>query len=74
MLPLSQQQQARAPASAQPCCLCDLRSPSHASALFFPPRYEREAKDKNRESWYMAYIMDTNEEERAKVGRAQAAA
>lgn len=35
---------------------------------FFPPRYEREAKDKNRESWYMAYIMDTNEEERAKVG------
>lgn len=26
----------------------------------------REAKDKNRESWYMAYIMDTNEEERAK--------
>lgn len=35
----------------------------------------REAKDKNRESWYMAYIMDTNEEERAKgktveVGRA----
>ena len=38
-----------------------------------PPN--REAKDKNRESWYMAYIMDTNEEERAKgktveVGRA----
>ncbi|GLT87602.1 hypothetical protein SLE2022_056800 [Rubroshorea leprosula] len=32
-------------------------------------------KDKNRESWYMAYIMDTNEEERIKgitveVGRA----
>jgi peptide chain release factor subunit 3 len=39
-------------------------------------KYEREAKEKNRESWYMAYIMDTNEEERAKgktveVGRAQ---
>ncbi|XVF46368.1 hypothetical protein PTKIN_Ptkin03bG0021600 [Pterospermum kingtungense] len=38
-------------------------------------RYEREARDRNRESWYMAYIMDTNEEERAKgktveVGRA----
>eukprot|EP00271_Cylindrocystis_brebissonii_P015480 TRINITY_DN38388_c0_g1_i1.p1 TRINITY_DN38388_c0_g1~~TRINITY_DN38388_c0_g1_i1.p1 ORF type:complete len:858 (+),score=203.05 TRINITY_DN38388_c0_g1_i1:96-2669(+) len=38
-------------------------------------KFEREAKDKNRESWYMAYIMDTNEEERAKgktveVGRA----
>lgn len=37
--------------------------------------YCREAKEKNRESWYMAYIMDTNEEERAKgktveVGRA----
>ena len=29
-------------------------------------KYEREAKEKNRESWYMAYIMDTNEEERAK--------
>ncbi|KAH0469920.1 hypothetical protein IEQ34_001478 [Dendrobium chrysotoxum] len=38
-------------------------------------KYEREAKEKNRESWYMAYIMDTNEEERIKgktveVGRA----
>lgn len=38
-------------------------------------KYEREAKDKNRESWFLAYIMDTNEEERAKgktveVGRA----
>ncbi|KAJ6851704.1 eukaryotic peptide chain release factor GTP-binding subunit ERF3A isoform X1 [Iris pallida] len=38
-------------------------------------KYEKEAKDKNRESWYMAYIMDTNEEERSKgitveVGRA----
>lgn len=38
-------------------------------------KYEKEAKEKNRESWYMAYIMDTNEEERTKgktveVGRA----
>ncbi|GAB2230076.1 hypothetical protein Droror1_Dr00014332 [Drosera rotundifolia] len=38
-------------------------------------KYEKEAKDKSRESWYMAFIMDTNEEERAKgktveVGRA----
>eukprot|EP00898_Chlorokybus_atmophyticus_P003799 jgi/Chlat1/441/Chrsp103S01013 len=38
-------------------------------------KYEREAKEKNRDSWYMAYIMDTNEEERSKgitveVGRA----
>jgi len=38
-------------------------------------KYERESKDKNRESWFLAYIMDTNEEERAKgktveVGRA----
>ncbi|KAG1655524.1 hypothetical protein FOA52_000004 [Chlamydomonas sp. UWO 241] len=38
-------------------------------------KYEKEAKDKNREGWYMAYIMDTNEEERTKgitveVGRA----
>ncbi|XP_074272635.1 uncharacterized protein LOC141596397 isoform X1 [Silene latifolia] len=38
-------------------------------------KYEKEAKDKARDSWYMAYIMDTNEEERTKgitveVGRA----
>lgn len=38
-------------------------------------KYEKEAKEKNREGWYMAYIMDTNEEERSKgitveVGRA----
>lgn len=46
------------------------------SWLEAPCSWDREAKDKNRESWYMAYIMDTNEEERAKgktveVGRAQ---
>jgi hypothetical protein len=29
-------------------------------------KYEREAKERNRDSWYMAYIMDTNDEERAK--------
>jgi len=38
-------------------------------------KYEKEAKDKNRSSWFLAYIMDTNEEERIKgitveVGRA----
>jgi peptide chain release factor subunit 3 len=38
-------------------------------------KLEREAKDKNRDSWFMAYLMDTIEEERAKgitveVGRA----
>ena len=38
-------------------------------------RYEREAKARNRESWFLAFIMDTSEEERAKgitveVGRA----
>eukprot|EP00937_MAST-01D_sp_MAST-1D-sp2_P002449 g2449.t1 len=38
-------------------------------------RFEKEAKDRNRESWFLAFIMDTNEEERAKgktveVGRA----
>jgi peptide chain release factor subunit 3 len=38
-------------------------------------KYEREAKAAHRESWFLAYIMDTNEEERAKgktveVGRA----
>lgn len=39
-------------------------------------RYEREAKEKNRESWYLAFVMDAAEEERAKgktieVGRAK---
>ena len=39
-------------------------------------RFEREAKAKNRESWFLAFIMDVNEEEREKgktveVGRAQ---
>ncbi|CAN0902277.1 Eukaryotic peptide chain release factor GTP-binding subunit ERF3A [Linum grandiflorum] len=29
-------------------------------------KYEKEAKDNSRESWYMAYVMDTNEEERLK--------
>jgi len=29
-------------------------------------KYQREAKVKNRESWFMAYIMDINEEEREK--------
>ncbi|KAL7533162.1 hypothetical protein ACHAXR_007602 [Thalassiosira sp. AJA248-18] len=38
-------------------------------------KYEVEAKERNRESWFLAFIMDTNEEERAKgktveVGRA----
>jgi len=40
-------------------------------------KYEKEAKDNNRQTWIYAYVMDTNEEERAKgkktveVGRAQ---
>ena len=39
-------------------------------------KYEKEAKERNRESWFLAFIMDTNEEERAKgktveVGRAE---
>lgn len=38
-------------------------------------KYTKEAKEKNRDTWFLAYIMDTNEEERAKgktveVGRA----
>ncbi|GJZ64158.1 eukaryotic peptide chain release factor GTP-binding subunit ERF3A-like protein isoform X1 [Tanacetum coccineum] len=38
-------------------------------------KFEKEAKDKHRGSWYIAYIMDTNEDERVKgitveVGRA----
>ena len=39
-------------------------------------KYERDAKQKNRESWFLAFILDSNEEERLKgitveVGRAQ---
>lgn len=39
-------------------------------------RYKREAEDKGRDSWYLAFILDSNEEEKAKgktveVGRAQ---
>ena len=38
-------------------------------------KYEREAKEKNRESWYLSWALDTNQEEREKgktveVGRA----
>eukprot|EP00939_MAST-03C_sp_MAST-3C-sp1_P003328 g3328.t1 len=38
-------------------------------------KFEKEAKDLNRESWFLAFVMDTSEEERAKgktveVGRA----
>jgi peptide chain release factor subunit 3 len=38
-------------------------------------KYKEEAKEKNRESWWLAYVMDVNEEEKAKgktveVGRA----
>lgn len=30
-------------------------------------KYEREAKEKNRETWYLAWALDTNQEERNKV-------
>jgi len=38
-------------------------------------QYKREAVDKGRDSWWLAYVMDINEEEKAKgktveVGRA----
>ena len=38
--------------------------------------YKKEAKDKNRDSWWLAYVMDSSEEEKAKgktveMGRAQ---
>jgi len=38
-------------------------------------KYKEEAKSKNRESWWLAYVMDENEEEKAKgktveIGRA----
>ena len=31
-------------------------------------KYEREAKEKNRETWYLSWALDTNQEERDKVG------
>lgn len=39
-------------------------------------KYKKEAKDKGRDSWWLAYCMDVNEDEKAKgktveVGRAQ---
>lgn len=39
-------------------------------------KFKQEAKDKGRDSWWLAYVMDSNEEEKAKgktveVGRAQ---
>lgn len=30
-------------------------------------KYEKEAKDAGRESWYLSWALDTNTEERAKV-------
>jgi len=38
-------------------------------------KYKREAKEKNRDSWWLAYVMDASDEEKAKgktveVGRA----
>lgn len=30
-------------------------------------KYEKEAKEQNRESWYLSWALDTNKEERAKV-------
>ena len=29
-------------------------------------KYERDAKEMNRESWYLSWALDTNDEERAK--------
>ena len=29
-------------------------------------KYEKEAKEKNRETWYLSWCMDTNQEERDK--------
>ena len=30
-------------------------------------KYEREAKEKNRETWYLSWCMDTNQEGKMKV-------
>jgi peptide chain release factor subunit 3 len=30
-------------------------------------KYEKEAKEQSRESWYLSWALDTNKEERAKV-------
>ena len=29
-------------------------------------KFKKEAKDKNRDSWWLAYVMDSSEEEKAK--------
>ena len=31
-------------------------------------KYEKEAREKNRETWYLSWALDTNQEERDKVG------
>lgn len=33
-------------------------------------KYEREAREKNRETWYLSWALDTNQEERDKVSGA----
>jgi peptide chain release factor subunit 3 len=30
-------------------------------------KYEKEAKEQSRDSWYLSWALDTNKEERAKV-------
>lgn len=32
-------------------------------------KYEREAREKNRETWYLSWALDTNQEERDKVNQ-----
>ena len=32
-------------------------------------KYEREAKEKNRETWYLSWCMDTNQEGKIRLNR-----
>ncbi len=63
--------------ASMPICISVLQRICKMQFSTYPDhRYQREAKDKNRDSWFLAYIMDTSEEEKAKgktveVGRAQ---
>ena len=48
-----------------PCCVCRYLTGQVDKRTL--EKYEREAKEKNRETWYLSWALDTNQEERDKV-------
>ncbi len=48
------------------CCMC-VRFLTGQVDKRTLEKYEREAKEKNRETWYLSWALDTNQEERDKV-------